>query len=1000
MLSVEDFDRFFYEVHEVAPFPWQSRLLREVVEAGRWPDVLDLFTGSGKTATMDVALFHLALDASRGGRRKAPVRIAFVVDRRLVVDDAHARAKKLEGALRSANGGVIARVAAALGELAGSEELPLRVARLRGGIPREDDWARSPAQPTILCSTVDQVGSRLLFRGYGVSDSMKPIHAGLIGADCLILLDEAHLSEPFRQSLGWVRTYRGSRWRESAESSPWGVAQLTATPGAAGEDPAEQGERWVFGLDAADDQNPTLTRRRGASKPARLILTSKSTGSDEPEESSSEEGGSLWGRIEVLAEQVQLALKHFQDTNHGVPHPAIGVVVNRVARARAVYKRIITQVDDVDVQLIIGPARPIDRQKLVDQLAPIRTGAKRVLQRPLILIATQTIEAGVDIDLDALVTEAAPLDSLRQRFGRLNRDGREIVSYAAIIAAKVDLSGRSTDPIYGDAVKNAWKDLEDHPPTANHKVVDFGVDAFPVQLRPEALAPKDNAPILLPAHLDLLVQTSPVPAIDPDVGLYLHGTEREADSVTLVWRADIRPQDPAKGVRRLMTLVPPRTEEAIELPVWTVRRWLRNRRDVTLSVLADVAGPEPESPNEAGRGGRDVFRWKGHDDRSDWIEGWKVAPGDTIVVPAELGGVDEFGWSPLEVRPATDVGATAARPFASRSFAVRVAPGLLGEVTDHDLAAALDGTESGDWEAVRANLFALPLPDDLRQDLLALNEAKKRSKKKAVVMDSDAYPSDNERRQRGIVFHAPFGLRRGWANGGDEAAGSAGPASTEDDVQGSITGVEMTLETHCAGVAKLTDEFAAAAGLSEACRRDLNIAASLHDAGKADPRFQAWLHYDDPLGGDTAQPILAKSGRPLPRNSRHAAGLPEHWRHEALSVRLAPLVPMFERASDPELVLWLIGSHHGHGRLLFPHSDPADGASRSLPPVLGLPPEIPPGHGPQSLGFSWDGADWATLHSRVSSRYGVWELARMEAIVRLADHRASEREREGDRDDD
>jgi CRISPR-associated endonuclease/helicase Cas3 len=169
--------------------------------------------------------------------------------------------------------------------------------------------------------------------------------------------------------------------------------------------------------------------------------------------------------------------------------------------------------------------------------------------------------------------------------------------------------------------------------------------------------------------------------------------------------------------------------------------------------------------------------------------------------------------------------------------------------------------------------------------------------------------------------------------------------------------------------------------------------AFLHDCGKIDDRFQAFLMGGDPYGPDIDQP-LAKSGQPrLPAGSWDRAGLPVDWRHEALSVRLARAHPKFAEAHDKLLVLWLIGTHHGHGRPLYPHADPKDAESRSasLPPALGgvlsLHREEP---GPQSLAFDFEGLDWAQMFEALKEKYGIWGLARLEAFVRLADHRASE----------
>ncbi len=532
------------------------------------------------------------------------MRIAFVVDRRLIVDDAYTRADRLSQALawslateedaaalaagqpdlagdirRVRAEPVVKRVAVNLCGLAGPGQPPLVARRLRGGAPREDDWARTPVQPTILCSTVDQVGSRLLFRGYGVSDSMKPFHAGLLGSDCLILLDEAHLSEPFRQTLRWIGRLR------APDPAPFAVAVLTATP--QDKDEGESKEA-PFGLSIADESHPILSRRLAAPKPARLVEVAGKQGIDAETR-----------RAEETAHQAAAVLSKLQAA--GVEKPAVGVVVNRVARARAVFERLEAQLKDAaDIMLLIGPARSVDRDDLARRLEPIRTrhpDAPRRLPKPLIVVATQTIEAGVDIDFDGLVTEAASLDALKQRFGRLNRAGRKITPEAAILAHKEDIGTKADDPVYGDRIRLTWQKLQQIAAGADG-IVDFGIEALKKQIaRDEAgtlAAPTSDAPILMPAYADLWSHTSPIPNADPEVALFLHGPDRSPASVQIVWRADldeardlspaIGNNETAKDVRErlieLLELVPPRATEAIEVPLWAARAWLDQPRSV------------------------------------------------------------------------------------------------------------------------------------------------------------------------------------------------------------------------------------------------------------------------------------------------------------------------------------------------------------------------------------------------------------------------------------
>src|SRR5262249_50248892 len=72
---------------------------------------------------------------------------------------------------------------------------------LRGQLADNRAWLEDPSSPAIIVGTVDMIGSRLLFQGYGVSPRMRPVYAALLGVDALAVLDEAHLVPPFENLL-------------------------------------------------------------------------------------------------------------------------------------------------------------------------------------------------------------------------------------------------------------------------------------------------------------------------------------------------------------------------------------------------------------------------------------------------------------------------------------------------------------------------------------------------------------------------------------------------------------------------------------------------------------------------------------------------------------------------------------------------------------------------------------------------------------------------------
>lgn len=990
-LRSDHFSEFFYGIHGQPPFPWQIRLARKVVESGRWPALLDLPTGSGKTAALDIAVFHLACEADRGPERKAPVRILFVIDRRIVVDATFERARKIAKALREARVGVVAAVAERLQALGGTG-VPLHVVRLRGGMPQERDWVRSPVQPTIVVSTVDQVGSRLLFRGYGVSTRMWPVHAGLVGADALWLLDEVHLSVPLEETLAAIEAGHspdgGGVMARRPRLAPFAVVRLSATPGA-------QGSGEVFRLDEDDRRHEVLQRRLAARK-----LTALEEFECDPCDAFVERALAFAG----------LAVNAGTKGKTGAvvePVRRIAVVVNRVDLARRIHEKVSRAAEErADVLLLTGRVRPLDREAILKKLKPLFAIPFRPdVEKPIIVVATQAIEVGADLDFDALITEIAPLDSLRQRFGRLDRLGSRGTSRAVILcsAAKPPARGEKSknskdNPwtplfrIYGEAVyatKEWLVSLGDE--------IDFGAAAMEERLASleegelaKLLAPRRSAPVLFPPYVDIWASTTPAPAATPEPSLFLHGPAVVPD-VQVVWRADPN--------RVSLNLCPPSALEAIQVPVWALHRWLGPEREQV--SVSDVPEEAPVGDAVTSFRGDAIWRWDG--EKWEETNPDEIRPGDMIVVPASWGGCDEWGWNPRSREAVADLGAEAHYLQRQRG-AVCLTPETLANVLQRNAGPEGASATRELWRQIAAVVADMGDEVDARLilEILLADERLPETWRKLLQGIGDCQPRiafcDDSNRERGFVLFARTRLDAGLMAGEAEEGEGGAEAVTGYD-NSSFVGREVRLKDHLARVERLTRRFASRAGLDERHIHLLGLAGRLHDVGKADPRFQADLRGTSALAAAdphlaimlvNPQELLAKSAvGDLTGSFRFPRAVPEHFRHEALSVAMAARHPEVAALDvlERDLVLWLIGTHHGFGRPFFPPCQEPLPHYRAEAEVDGVRLVAEAGEAPLRLDQGW-----FERAERLRRHYGPWELARLEAILRLADHVASAEE--------
>lgn len=395
-----------------APFPWQIELLRRF-RRGEVVSSLDIPTGLGKTAVMAVWLVARALGAA------LPRRLIYVVDRRAVVDQATAVAESLcEWVAREGD------VADALG----LDDRPLPISTLRGQHVDNRAWLEDPSSPAIVVGTVDMVGSRLLFSGYGVSSKMRPYHAGLLGADTLVVLDEAHLVPAFEDLLRQIE--RGAESFGPRESPlrhlvpSFRLLSLSAT--------GRQTDATTLTLSDDDRSNPIVKKRLTAKKALSIVNLASveeataapddGKNADDADEATSKMKGPQLA--DVLARQAwDLAGRGSAKVRCLVFCDARNDATAIASELRDLAKP--AGANEPTIELLVGGRRVKERTQARDALARLGflAGTAVNLERPAFLIATSAGEVGVDLDADHMVCDLVAWERMVQRLGRVNRRG-------------------------------------------------------------------------------------------------------------------------------------------------------------------------------------------------------------------------------------------------------------------------------------------------------------------------------------------------------------------------------------------------------------------------------------------------------------------------------------------------------------------------------------------------------------------------------------------------
>lgn len=833
---------------ECAPFSWQEEVLDYICEHGVWPDRINAPTGSGKSSVVDIHLFANAL-AAVGAAPRVPRRLCVTVGRRALVDSQVDRAsekilKDMKDALADESGesDILRRVAEALRsfQTRNDERVsdPFEIGHIRGELSNRTLPVTDISACAIIAATPDMYGSRALFRGYGSTKAARPRETALLTMDTVMVLDEAHMN---RQLLHTTQRIAQLQKREADLGVPTlQVVETTATPS------TEDSDSTTLGVDieALDNPNDEKLRDRVYSH-KELVLRPIDKWDGKPGNRAV---------VDAAVGAIKEFLAHREAGEGSKEAHTIGCIVNHVRTAISIKAELVKNLAKEEVQLLVGRMRPYDLQKKHPHLFTTE-GDKSVK----VVVATQTLEVGIDIDFADLVTELAPASSLAQRFGRVNRLGRRKDSKVVVIEpASGDLVKKDAPPYKAVDLSNAYAWLEALNGTENPSVNPAAmVKNPPVQSSPERLLYQR------PEWSDLLEfsRTDESPYDEPDLDLWLHDS---LDAETAMGGVIVRDNLPSNTSAAMEIL---KTSYFAPSDLETFPANLK-----ILQEILDYQDEHGVKPRKFLYRQGEISLWQDADHGDE--SGQSLAPGDVLILD------------------------TGSIPFTNQRIAV----------TQRELPSTMDKLE------------AVPFPKDTKLYVYekCTNREEHFSEYLGLSPEEVAELLDSQGSNR-----IASGLSTVAEDGQEVISWYADVTDDKKSVEGSDIAQELVLaptgpvllDDHQNDVAERTRQLAENLGLAPEFSEALELAAKYHDEGKRDLRFQQML------GADLEADTLAKSGHRSvveAYRARSRSALPRGWRHEQLSALMVAASP--EKVGEHrDLVLRIIGCSHGHGRFSFAH---------------------------------------------------------------------------------